>query len=284
MAAVSPHEGLESTPAIADAQLDPRKLRERDYHDRLRGELLPSGDPKYTSYRKWYEAGYKAEDWLCGLLRAHAPGRRVLDFGCGVGNFAIRAAEAGGSVVAIDISETSIEIAQAKAREAGVRVDWRVMDAENAALPGASFDLIVVAGVLHHLDVHAAYTQLGRLLADGGRVVALEALGHNALINLYRRRTRYRRSPDERPLLMDDVRLARRYFAEVDLRFFNLATLLAGPLWKTPLLRPVVSVLSLVDDLLLRIPVIQPQAWMVGMVLRSPRRRPSSDPLESSLV
>jgi ubiquinone/menaquinone biosynthesis C-methylase UbiE len=244
-----------------------RKQRERDYHDHLRGDLLGSGDPKYTAYRKWYQAGYKAHDWLHGWLKA-MPQKRLLDYCCGEGDTSIQAAKVGAKVTGIDISPRSIEIAREKAKEQGVVVDFRVMDAENTDFGSATFDMVVCNGVLHHLDLTTAYREIARILKPDGMVIALECLGHNPLINWYRRRTPYLRSPDEHPLHIEDVELARQYFRDVRVRYFNLATLAAAPLWKTPLFRPVAALLAGVDALLLRAPVIQRQAWMVGMLLR----------------
>jgi 2-polyprenyl-3-methyl-5-hydroxy-6-metoxy-1,4-benzoquinol methylase len=47
-------------------------------------------------------------------------GTTVLDLGCGVGRFALRAASRGAVVHGYDISPSAIEIAKAKAREAGL--------------------------------------------------------------------------------------------------------------------------------------------------------------------
>jgi SAM-dependent methyltransferase len=162
-------------------------------------------------------------------------------------------------------------LAEKAAEDTGVVVDFRVMDAENTEFEPDTFDIVLCTGTLHHMELTKAYAELARILKFEGSVIALEAIGHNPLINWYRNRTPYLRSDDEHPLLVEDLELSKRYFGDVSVRYFNLATLAAAPLWKTPLIRPVVTALSLVDDLLLRIPVIQRQAWMAGMILSKPR-------------
>ncbi len=257
--------------------MEQRKQRERDFHDRWRGELQCTGDPRYNAYRKWYVAGQHAEDWLVGWLRRHAAGKDILDLACGEGDMSIRAAKAGGRVTGIDLSSVSIEMARRKARSAGVSAEFMVADAENTGFPDQTFDIVICAGVLHHMDFSKAYREIARVLRRDGTVIALEALGHNPLINWYRRRTPHLRSPDERPLRMEDVELARQIFDRVELRYFNLVTLAAAPLWNTSIFRPLANFLQGVDSLLLRVPILQRQAWMVGILLSNPRSGQMTD-------
>jgi SAM-dependent methyltransferase len=70
-----------------------------------------------------------------------APGR-ALDVGCGEGGDAIWLALQGWEVTAIDISEVAITRARATAEQAGVEVAWICGDAQQTALPAASFDLV----------------------------------------------------------------------------------------------------------------------------------------------
>jgi 2-polyprenyl-3-methyl-5-hydroxy-6-metoxy-1,4-benzoquinol methylase len=56
------------------------------------------------------------------------PGSRLLDAGCGTGQYAIAFAQRGYVVSGIDISPAMIERATAHATEAGVSVSWRVGD------------------------------------------------------------------------------------------------------------------------------------------------------------
>jgi SAM-dependent methyltransferase len=177
----------------------------------------------------------------------------------------------GGKVIGIDISPTSIDIAAQRAATAGVHARFCVMDAEETSFEDGQFDIVVCSGVLHHMDLPRAYAEVARILKEGGTAIALEGLGSNPLINWYRRRTPDLRSPDEHPLKPADLDLARRYFGNVHLRFFNLATLAAAPLWKTPLCRPAARALGVIDAGLLRLPPLQPMAWMAGMLMSQPR-------------
>lgn len=59
------------------------------------------------------------------------PGERVLDIGCGNGQFARRMADLGGRVVALDISPRMIENARALANDEWI--EYRVVDATDRA-------------------------------------------------------------------------------------------------------------------------------------------------------
>src|SRR5690348_12801891 len=75
------------------------------------------------------------------------PGDRVLDACCGTGASALPAAHAvgpTGSVLGLDISQPSLDLARAKASAQGLStVDFRAVDVERTGLPDASFDAVV---------------------------------------------------------------------------------------------------------------------------------------------
>ncbi len=85
-------------------------------------------------------------------LLALQPGERVLDIGCGNGNFSRRMAELGASVLAFDFSEAFIERARLRSQDQAGRIEYRVVDATNRdqllALGRQSFDAAVASMVL----------------------------------------------------------------------------------------------------------------------------------------
>jgi SAM-dependent methyltransferase len=117
---------------------------------------------------------------------APAPTRRVLDFGCGIGNTtrALASAFPEARIVGSDPSGDSISIA--RARTAG-NVEFARSDEARLPFDDGSFDLAIAACVFHHIDdgrrEHWA-REVARALRPGGRFVLFE---HNPLNPLTRR-------------------------------------------------------------------------------------------------
>lgn len=66
----------------------------------------------------------------------------VLDAGCGTGRVAVELARRGVAVVGVDIDPEMLAAARAKAPA----LDWRLGDLAGVELPGARFDVVVMAG------------------------------------------------------------------------------------------------------------------------------------------
>lgn len=86
--------------------------------------------------------------WLPGDLS----GKRVLDAGCGTGALALEAASRGAEVVAIDLSATLVELAQARAADISEvgSIDFMVGDMRSLDL--GCFDHVVAMDSLIHYD------------------------------------------------------------------------------------------------------------------------------------
>jgi SAM-dependent methyltransferase len=111
------------------------------------------------------------------LLAAAGIGERdrVLDIGCGTGYFTRLAARRSsrGRVLGVDISAPMLARARAAAAEEGVaNVSFEQGDAQVYPFPAAAFDLAVSRGGVMFFDDHvAAFTNIGRALRPGGRLV-----------------------------------------------------------------------------------------------------------------
>jgi len=94
--------------------------------------------------------------------------RRVLEVGCGMGNFAERVArETSIDVVATDLSPRMVELA----RERGL--DARVADVQALPFADGEFDCAIANAMLYHVeDPDRALAELARVLEPGGRLVA----------------------------------------------------------------------------------------------------------------
>jgi SAM-dependent methyltransferase len=144
------------------------------------------------------------------------------------------------------------------------------MNAEELAFPDGTFDAVCGTGILHHLNLEQAAAEIRRVLKPGGRAVFIEPLGHNPLINLFRRLTPKARTTDEHPLLMKDLHLLEERIGPVEMRFHHLAELLAIPFARTPLAGPARKLTGKLDERLLGHRRVQPLAWVVVLRFTKP--------------
>lgn len=247
---------------------DPRYDRERAFHDqRFARDDRPAN--------RFYTISEAANAHQSEILDAAPRDAEFLDYGCGAAaNSAIHLAGHGRRVVAIDLSSVAVAEAEAKARALGLdgQIEFHEMNAEALSFADRSFDVVCGTGVVHHLDLRSAYSEIARVLRPSGRAVLMEPMGHNPLINLYRRRTPEQRTPDEHPLLIADIELAERYFRRVESTHFALFSLLALPFAEQRFGARLLHWLDGVDRAMFRrVPAIRRLGWLVVLELSEPR-------------
>ena len=253
-----------------------RKVEEAEFHDKLRGlyEKDPARYAYYTSNKKFYAIVRASDEFYFRWLHTHATGKRVLDFGCGSGFHTLEVAKFAAHVTGIDISPEAIKLGEEQASAAGLstKAAFRVMDAEALEFEPASFDVVCVRGVLHHMDLELALGQIRKVLVPGGKAIFLEALANNPVIHAYRKRTPHLRTAweAEHILRYEDATRMRRFFKTVDVRTFHLAALAAVPLRDSRVFEPVRTALDSVDSVILRVPGLRAQGWMACFLLYDP--------------
>jgi SAM-dependent methyltransferase len=263
-------------PSADLALLEARKLEESSFHDEWRGEHrahIPAGN------ERWYEAAGPVRRHIAGWLDRHVPGGSFLDYACGDGSMALRAADTGASfAVGIDISLGSVERAERRARERGYgpeKVRYLQRDCENTQLPQDAFTTAVCAGMLHHLDLDRAFPELFRIMAPGGRVICIEALAYNPLIQEYRRQTPELRTAWEAEHILsaaDFDRARAAGFVVENVRHWFLLSPLGALLPPGRLRAGAISALQLVDQPLCRIPWLKWWSWQITFELMKPAR------------
>jgi SAM-dependent methyltransferase len=76
----------------------------------------------------------------------------VLDAGCGTGENALHLASLGLSVLGVDVAETALEIARAKAHDRGLAVEFAVADGLQLERLGSRFETVLDCGLFHTFD------------------------------------------------------------------------------------------------------------------------------------
>jgi ubiquinone/menaquinone biosynthesis C-methylase UbiE len=118
------------------------------------------------------------------------PGDRWLEIAAGTGATAIRAAQAGATVTAIDSSELIAEKLRFEAEDAGVAIDVNTGSAEYLPYEDACFDVLASNFGLVYAPDHAnVATELARVSCSGARLGFTAWRPNPKLGELYRRFT-----------------------------------------------------------------------------------------------
>lgn len=246
--------------------LSERKREELEFHDKDRDPNSPASSHAPTANKKYYDTVGLVRRHVEGWIETHARDKVFLDYACGNGDNALRAAQAGASLaIGIDISRVSIENCRRRAAELGLKNTYFVQaDCEATKLPDDSVDTAICSGMLHHLDLSYAFPELRRILRSGGRVLCVEALAYNPAIRLYRRLTPSMRTEFEAEHILSfkEVKFARRFFDVEHVRFWHLISLAATPFRGTRLFGPVLAAANTLDRILLRVPGFGLLAWI----------------------
>ena len=131
--------------------------------------LLDEPPPGYNWRWNWVAAHN-----FCTGQKPKREDIRILDAGCGtgVGTEYLIHLNPQAEIVAIDLSEKALEVAQTRCQRSGVirnRVTFQHLNLENADQLSGLFDYINSVGVLHHLpDTIKGIQALANKLAPGG--------------------------------------------------------------------------------------------------------------------
>lgn len=249
---------------VLSVNVDGRKKAEMEFHDLNRTlssgvEIEGVNSNEMLSNKKFYKTTNRSRDYVENWIKENVKGKVVLDYACGLGELAQKAARAGAAVtVGIDISPKSIDLAkQAINSVAGTDIHFIVADAENTGLPDNSIDVILCSGMLHHLDLSYAFFEMRRILRPGGKVIAVEALDINPFIKLYRLLTPHLRTEFESKhiLSLKELGFANRFFKVANVRYWHVVGYLGA---YAPLLH---KVLDFLDRVLEKLPLVNRLAW-----------------------
>ena len=123
-------------------------------------------------------ADRKRVDFILEVLKnSIGSGGRVLDVGCGNGVISRHLGRAGFQVLGIDVSEKTIEQANARTQLPNVR--FMKMSAEELVASGEKYDAVICSEVLEHLhNPGSLLSVLYQSLSDKGKLIVTVPNGH----------------------------------------------------------------------------------------------------------
>ena len=154
--------------AVTAATADSRKRSELDHGRTIAGRAAAV----------WGQDGLAGQERVrrrSGLLASSVnagPGLRVLELGCGTGEYTARLVSAGAHLVALDLVGDLVRVAVERGLAA--RAEFVLGDAEGLPFGDGEFDAVVGNAVLHHLRLAPALRELRRILKPGGRCAFTE--------------------------------------------------------------------------------------------------------------
>ncbi len=163
-------------------------------------------------------------------------GRDILDYGwAGDGDRATALIERGArSVAGFDLWWTEDDLERVRELMAGGGVlqstDLRLADPYATPFADDSFDVVIGASILHHLELDRALAEIRRVLRPGGCGVFVEPLAHNPLMRLGRLLTPSAGTDAAHPLTEQDWALCAVHFGDFDHIERELSTVPLMPL------------------------------------------------------
>jgi ubiquinone/menaquinone biosynthesis C-methylase UbiE len=117
----------------------------------------------------------RLEGQLILELVGNVRGCRVLDVGCGDGEFAMQLGTCGAIVIGIDTSAAMIEAAKDRAKAHNENVSFLVASAEHLPFPAGQFDVVTAVTILCFIDdARPVFREVARVLRPGGHLVVGE--------------------------------------------------------------------------------------------------------------
>ena len=235
--------------------------REKEFHN----ELQSQSRGRFENI--FYKAIFNSNEDFFKFLELNTINSEVLDFGCGIGSSLEKVIKFNPKkITGIDISEVSIRKAKDKVKETETEIELLVDNCEQTKFNSNNFDIVYGTGILHHLNMSMCLDEIKRVLKPGGKLIFIEPLGTNPLINLYRKLTPKSRSKDEHPLVKLDFDLIEKKFINTKLKYYGFLTLIFFPFYKSPKNSNIFKFLKIIDQFLFKLNIFKKFAWSVLII------------------
>ena len=241
-------------------KLSEKNIREEEFHNKLQS------NSKGRFENIFYKAIYNTNQDFFNFLESNSLNSEILDYGCGIGSSLEKVVHfKAKKITGIDISEVSIQKAKDKIKNINrnLHIELLVDNCEKTKFKNDTFDIVYGTGILHHLDIKVCLKEINRILKPGGKLIFIEPLGTNPLINLYRKFTPKSRSIDEHPLLNSDFNFIKNNFSQMRIKYYGFLTLVFFPFYNSPKHSAVFKILKSIDQYLFKINIFKKLAWSV---------------------
>lgn len=244
-------------------KLNDINTREKNFHNKLQSKK------KGRLENIFYKALYNLYEDFYKYLEVNCNNKVILDYGCGIGNITEKVARHNPSrIIGADISDVSIKKAIENSKKLNLLIEYKVENCESSSFESNTFDLVYGTGILHHLDLEISVKEINRLLKKNGKMIFVEPLGTNPIINLYRKITPNARSKDEHPFTNKDFELLNRVYSEVNIKYYGFLTLVFFPFYRSATKSSFFRFLSFLDQQLFKIKFLNFLAWSVLIVCK----------------
>lgn len=230
-----------------------RSAKEREHHD------VVSQKNSGLCWANVTCAGQLRQDIRAKMASEYlkiSPGMKILEIGCGNGEFSKRFLNKGAEMHCVDISCKLIE--SLKKQYVKTNLTFNAVDVENLPYEEGYFDGVIGNGILHHLNLDICLREIYKVLKKGGRIFFAEPNLLNPEVFL---ETKIRwigkaaqKTEDETAFLKWDLK---RKFEESGFRTVNISPFdFLQPL--TP--KPLIGIVAKIGRILEKIPLIKEMA------------------------
>ncbi len=137
--------------------------------ERLRERYLNAKKTSASSHASTSHKDFMRELQRLTALSQLTPGQRILDLGCGLGQWTVYLAKDGFDAYGVDLDPDFIDQGRLKAQEAGVNVNFTCAPAERLPFEDGFFSGIICNYALEHVaDWKGTLREIGRVLGPGG--------------------------------------------------------------------------------------------------------------------
>lgn len=105
-------------------------------------------------------------------LFAPVTGSKILDAGCGTGNFSVKLKQQGCKITGIDLSKDMLFIARQKAQKLNLDIEFKQMDLYKLDFPDKYFDGVFSMAAFEFIkEPSRAYAEMFRVVKPGGKIL-----------------------------------------------------------------------------------------------------------------